>query len=57
MEDKIATHLATRCDATKTTVRKYLKVKNIEQWSQVRRLGGGDVMTAALMIKTSANDR
>ena len=57
MEDKIATHLATRYDTTKTVVRMYFKVENVEQWSQVRRLGGGDVMTAASMLKTYANDR
>jgi hypothetical protein len=57
IEDKVATHLATRYGTTKKVVRKYFKVKNLEQWRQVRRLGSGDVMTAASMVKTSANDR
>ncbi|KAK1220171.1 hypothetical protein PQX77_017074 [Marasmius sp. AFHP31] len=47
--EKIIIHFATRFETTVAKVRKYYRPDMVEQWSKVRRLGGGDDMKASSM--------
>ncbi|KAJ4494886.1 hypothetical protein C8J55DRAFT_414995, partial [Lentinula edodes] len=47
--EKILISFATRFSTNKTTIRKYLLKDSITQWAKVRRLHGGDDMTASCL--------
>ncbi|KAJ3925902.1 MAG: hypothetical protein NXY57DRAFT_1051582 [Lentinula lateritia] len=47
--EKILISFATRFSTNKTTIRKYLLKNSITQWAKVRRLHGGDDMTASCL--------
>ncbi|THU76673.1 hypothetical protein K435DRAFT_824523 [Dendrothele bispora CBS 962.96] len=57
LHDKIVISFATRFDTTVANVRRHYQPDSVEQWSKVRRLGGGDDMKASSMDNTAEDRR
>jgi hypothetical protein len=53
---KILAALATRYDKPLAAVRRHFSDQNVEFWGKIRRLGEGDTMRAAAMMKSSTED-
>jgi hypothetical protein len=57
LQNKITIALATRYDISVNEVRPYIQKAAIRQYGKVRRLGGGDTMSAATLVPTSDDHR
>ncbi|TFK58699.1 hypothetical protein BDN72DRAFT_781697 [Pluteus cervinus] len=55
--EKIVVSLATRYNVSMAKSRKHFSIKNLQLFGRVERLDGGDIMTASLVKKSTAEDR